>query len=182
LEHGLRGKCRRKAFHYIPSHARQQATLLNTARHSATREAEPSLVADTQVVLDWLVFRDAAAMPLLEAVLTRRLRWLVTPTMRIELQHVLRHPTLARWGHDAEHALTFFDQQSDSRPDPVRPLAPRLVCSDRDDQIFIDTALAHHATWLATRDRALIKLRRKALDYGLHIVRPAEWRDTGTLA
>lgn len=145
-------------------------------------EAAPSLVADTQVVLDWLVFRDAAAMPLLEAVLARRLRWLATPSMRTELRHMLLHPSLAHWGHDAERALTFFDRQSDLCPDPVTPLAPRLVCSDPDDQIFVDTALVHRATWLVTRDRALIKLSRKAVGYGLHIVRPAQWRDASTLA
>lgn len=155
---------------------------VNSAHRSATREPAPSLVADTQVVLDWLVFRDASAVPLLEAVLARQLRWLATPTMRTELQRMLRHPSLAHWGHDAEHALTFFDQQSDSLPDPVMPLAPRLVCSDPDDQIFIDTALVHRATWLATRDRALIRLRRKALGYGVHIVRPAQWRDANTPA
>jgi len=138
-------------------------------------------VADTQVVLDWLVFRDTAASPLLEAVLAGRLRWLVTPQMRTELQHMLWHPSLAHWGHNPERALTIFDQQTDSWPDPVMPFAPRLVCSDPDDQVFIDTALTHQATWLVTRDRALLKLRRRALRYGLQIARPAEWRDTNTL-
>jgi predicted nucleic acid-binding protein len=58
--------------------------------------------------------------------------------------------------------------------------SPPLRCSDPDDQIFIDAALAHHATWLVTRDRALLKLRRQALAQGLRIVQPAEWRDTDT--
>lgn len=180
LEQGLRGKCCRKAFYYIPSHAWQQAPLLNSAHRSAIHGAAPALVVDTQVVLDWLVFRDAAAMPLLEAVLARRLRWLATPKMRTELQHMLRHPSLGRWGHDAERALTFYDRQSDLQPDPVAPVTPCLVCSDPDDQIFIDTALLHRATWLATRDLALIKLRRKALGHGLHIVQPAQWRRVDT--
>ena len=67
---------------------------------------------------------------------------------------------------------------SDYYPAP----APRLTCSDPDDQVFIDAALAHGARWLATRDRALLKLRRKALARGLGIVRPGDWRDTGTMA
>ncbi|MBE0552670.1 MAG: PIN domain-containing protein [Rhodobacteraceae bacterium] len=148
----------------------------------ATRDTAPLLVADTQVVLDWLVFRDAAARPLLQAVLAGRLRWLTTPQMRTELQHMLWHPSLAHWSHDAERALTFFDHQTVSWPDPVMPFAPRLTCSDPDDQIFVDAALTHRAIWLVTRDRALLKLRRKALGHGLHIVRPAEWRDTDTPA
>ena len=178
----LRGKSCRKAFYYIPLHAQQQAPLVNTVHCSATRGATLTLVADTQVVLDWLVFRDAAAVPLLEAVIAGQLRWLTTPTMRTELQHMLRHSSLAHWGHDIERALTFYDRQSDLQPDPVAPVTPFLVCSDPDDQIFIDTALVHRATWLATRDRALIKLRRKALGHGLHIVQPVEWRHTHTPA
>lgn len=182
LEHRLRGKCCRKAFHYIPRNATQQATVVNTVHRGATPEAAPSFVADTQVVLDWLVFRDAAAWPLLEAVLAGRLRWLATPQMRTELQRMLWHPSLAQWGHDAERALTFFDQRIERRPDPVGPIAPRLVCSDPDDQVFIDAALAHRVTWLVTRDRAVLKLRRKAFGFGLHIVRPADWRNTNPRA
>lgn len=138
----------------------------------------PSLVADTQVVLDWLVFRDATARPLLQGVLSGLLRWLATPAMRAELEHMLRHPTLARWGHQAEHALTFFDCHATLHEDPVAAWTPPLRCSDPDDQIFIDLALAQHATWLVTRDRALLKLRRKAWAQGLRIVQPAEWRET----
>jgi predicted nucleic acid-binding protein len=137
-------------------------------------------VVDTQVVLDWLVFCDAAARPLLQAMLEGRLRWLATPAMRTELEHMLRHPALARWGHQSEHALTFFKSHANLHGDPVPASASPLRCSDPDDQIFIDAALAHHATWLVTRDRALLKLRRRALAHGLHILQPVEWRDTNT--
>jgi len=148
------------------------------ACHDPSDRAAPWLVADTQVSLDWLVFRDAAARPLLDAVVDGRLRWLATPAMRAELQRMLRHPSLAHWGHDPERALTFFDQQIILLADPLSTPAPRLTCSDPDDQVFLDAALAHRAAWLATRDRALLKLRRKALARGLGIVQPREWRDT----
>jgi len=153
---------------------------MNTACHDPSDRVAPWLVADTQVSLDWLVFGDPAARPLLQAVVDGRLRWLATPAMRAELQHMLRHPSLARWGHDAERALTFFDRRATLLPDPAPAPAPRLTCSDPDDQVFLDAALVHGAAWLATRDRALLKLRRKALARGLGIVRPADWRETGT--
>jgi predicted nucleic acid-binding protein len=145
---------------------------------SADGSATPWLVVDTQVVLDWLVFRDATARPLLRAMLAGRLRWLATAAMRTELDHMLRHPALARWGHQAEHALSFFECHATLHDEPVPASTAPLRCSDPDDQIFIDAALAHHATWLVTRDRALLKLRRKALALGLRIVPPAEWRDS----
>jgi putative PIN family toxin of toxin-antitoxin system len=150
---------------------------VSTLSDGAAREAATWLVADTQVVLDWLVFDDAAARPLLQAVLDRRLRWLATVSMRTELGHILRHASLAPWSPEIEQALTFFDSHATMAPEPAPTCAPRLLCSDADDQVFIDVALAHHATWLVTRDRALLKLRRKALARGLRIVRPAEWRD-----
>jgi predicted nucleic acid-binding protein len=146
--------------------------------HAPPDRAAPWLVADTQVSLDWLVFRDPAARPLLQAVVEGRLRWLATPAMRVELRHMLRHASLAHWGHDPERALTFFDQQTVLLPDPWPAPVPRLTCSDPDDQVFLDAALAHKAAWLATRDRALLKLRRKALARGLGIVQPGQWRDT----
>jgi predicted nucleic acid-binding protein len=148
---------------------------VSTPPDGDARATPPWLVADTQVVLDWLVFHDAAAQPLLHAVLAGRLRWLATAAMRAELGHMLGHPSLAPWPHDPEEALTFFDSHSTLAPEPAAPPARRLLCSDADDQIFIDTALAHRARWLVTRDRALLRLRRKAFVRGLHIVRPAEW-------
>ena len=149
-------------------------------KRQARNGPTPWLVADTQVVLDWLVFRDATARPLLQAMLEGRLRWLATPAMRTELEHMLRHPALARWGHRPELAIAFFECHATLHGDPVPASNQPLRCSDPDDQIFIDAALAHHATWLVTRDRALLKLRRKALARGVRILQPAEWRDTDT--
>lgn len=151
---------------------------MNTAPNSARGGGTPWLVADTQVVLDWLVFRDASARPLLQEVLQGQLRWLATPAMRAELAHMLCHPTLAHWGHQPGHALTLFDCHAILHSDPLAAANPPLRCSDPDDQIFIDAALLYRARWLVTRDRALLKLRRKALGHGLRIMRPAEWRDT----
>ena len=66
----------RKAFHYIPPHVPQQDTRVDKVHGPASRNAAPWLVADTQVVLDWLVFRERAARPVLEAVLGVMHFWL----------------------------------------------------------------------------------------------------------
>jgi predicted nucleic acid-binding protein len=49
-------------------------------------------------------------------------------------------------------------------------------CTDAADQKFIDLALASRSQWLLSRDRAVLKLRRKLLDLtGCRVLRPEEW-------
>ncbi|MBN8487205.1 MAG: PIN domain-containing protein, partial [Burkholderiales bacterium] len=60
---------------------------------------------------------------------------------------------------------------------PAHSPQPVLRCTDPDDQKFIDFALACGARWLVSRDKAVLKLRRRALAlHGLQIVHPADWR------
>ena len=56
---------------------------------SATVLAPHQAVLDTQVVLDWLVFRDASTLPMAAALECGSLRWLTTRAMCDELEHVL---------------------------------------------------------------------------------------------
>ena len=137
-------------------------------------DTAPAVVLDTNVVLDWLVFKDAQAGPLTEALAAGTLRWLTCRRMRDELERTLAYPALAKWNPDSEHVLTIFDRQGTAQPDP--PPAPLdLRCSDPDDQVFLDLALATRARWLLTHDRALLKLARRAGRSGLHILPPARW-------
>jgi predicted nucleic acid-binding protein len=50
-----------------------------------------------------------------------------------------------------------------------------MRCTDPDDQVFIDLALACKARWLLSKDRALLKLARRARALGLSIQPPASW-------
>jgi uncharacterized protein len=135
---------------------------------------KPAAVIDTQALLDWLVFRDAAASRWSRAVLAGQLRWLACPAMRRELGHMLAHPRLARWQPDGERALAVFDRHARLLPDPVASL-PSLRCRDADDQVFIDLALGERVAWLLTRDKALLALARRAGPWGTAIVRPEAW-------
>jgi predicted nucleic acid-binding protein len=51
----------------------------------------------------------------------------------------------------------------------------RIHCTDPDDQAFIDLALAVKARWLVSRDRALLRLRRRAEKQGLVVLTPERW-------
>jgi putative PIN family toxin of toxin-antitoxin system len=137
------------------------------------RDAAPRVVLDTNVALDWLVFRDAGAQPLGLALDRGELCWLATRAMRTELAHMLAHASLARWAPDSERALASFDALTVLTVAPERP-GP-LRCRDPDDQMFIDLALAASARWLLTRDKALLRLARRAAAFGLVVAPPLHW-------
>jgi uncharacterized protein len=141
----------------------------------------PALVLDTNAVLDWLLFAHPAMAPWAAAIQQRRLRWLVCPRLRAELAATLRKPSLQRWNPDSEHILTVLDSWAILSPQPVVPPAEALRCTDPDDQVFIDMALATRARWLVTRDRALLKLARRAAARGLTIVPPEHAAEPGAL-
>ncbi|MDR7273192.1 putative PIN family toxin of toxin-antitoxin system [Pelomonas saccharophila] len=136
----------------------------------------PAIVIDTQVVMDWLVFRDARVQALTSAVTSGALRWLVAPAMRDEIRHVLGRGIAAAYAPD----LAFIEAQFDAHALAVeainpQPLAGRLVCRDPDDQKFIDLALATQARWLISRDKAVLALAKRARLKGLAILKPEHW-------
>lgn len=134
-----------------------------------------TVVLDTNVVLDWLVFNDSRLAALGRTIEDGNLRWQACPRMRAELERTLAYPALARWKPDSERTLTLFDRLSQLQHDPPPRLAGPLLCSDPDDQVFIELSLATNAAWLFTRDRALLKLARRAAGRGLRIAPPESW-------
>ena len=136
--------------------------------------AIPSAVIDTQIVMDWLVFGDASVQPMVAKLEAGKLRWIGRPAMLDELRHVLGRGVAARYRPDLAAIEARFAQhckQIDFEPAP----AVRLVCRDRDDQKFIDLAIAAQARWLFSRDRAVLALAKRARSFGLEIVTPAAW-------
>lgn len=139
--------------------------------------APDTVVLDTNVVLDWFVFADPGVAALARAIESGQMRWLGCPAMNDELAHVLSLGSLSARGISAERVLTSIErlQTQVMAPDP-HPL-PGLQCRDRSDQVFVDLALQVGATWLFSRDRALLALARKAAQRGLAIVTPRRWQD-----
>ncbi|MDP2449842.1 MAG: putative toxin-antitoxin system toxin component, PIN family [Polaromonas sp.] len=125
------------------------------------------VVLDTNIVLDLFVFGDLAAQALKSAVVTGQLQWLATDAMRVELERVLDYPQVAkrmtRDGLVAAQVLLAFDTHA--RTVAAGSKAP-VTCSDADDQIFIDLAVAHHA-WLLSKDQAVLCMKKKLLALGV---------------
>ena len=138
-------------------------------------EIPPRVVIDTQVVMDWLVFADARLTPLAEALEAGQLEWIGSPAMLDELRHVLGRGVAADRQPDLVSIEAVFARLCRSVEAEPAP-AVRLVCRDRDDQKFIDLAVAERATWLISRDKAVLALRKRALAFGLSIATFEEWQ------
>jgi uncharacterized protein len=129
-------------------------------------------VLDTNAVLDWLLFTDPSMQALANAIRARRVGWIATEAMRQELDHVLRRDWAVSRGADHAAAMAEWARHVETQS-PAATVA--WACTDPDDQKFLDLAVAQGARWLVSRDRALLRLRRRVAPVGLHIVPPSEW-------
>jgi predicted nucleic acid-binding protein len=143
-----------------------------------TEDAVPTVVLDTNVALDWLVFGNPGVAPLVAALASGSLRRIACARMRDELAHVLGRGLARQHGCVAQQVLARWDEQVVTVPEPSLGAAARLVCSDRDDQVFIDLAQSQGARWLFTRDRALLKLARRARAFGTTVTVPERWAES----
>lgn len=136
------------------------------------------LVLDTNVVLDWLLFQDAGTRLLRQGVEERWITVITYPAAIDELRRVLgyAHFDLAPERQAATlelyraHAIV---PELPARPNELERLKlpegfPR--CRDRDDEHFV--ALTHfaRADALVSKDKAVLKLRRRAARLGVTIV------------
>ena len=129
----------------------------------------PSLVLDTNIVLDVFVFNDAAAQPVRDALAAGHWDWIATPAMRAELERVLAYPQivprLAFYQLSAADVLAHFDVHARLLPVPAK--AP-VTCSDADDQMFIDLAVAQRST-LLSKDKAVTSMQKRLLALGVRV-------------
>lgn len=145
------------------------------ARGDLAQQARPlALVLDTNVVLDLLVFEDRDCIKLCTALATGRAHWHATPRMRSEFELVLARPAFARWnGHRARAAARWKNWAT--IVEPLKPSSASLRCGDPDDQMFLDLASQLGPCCLLSRDTEVLRLKRPAVRFGVHIATPAEF-------
>jgi putative PIN family toxin of toxin-antitoxin system len=167
------------------------------ARHSlsfqgaspiACRQTEPNvdaepirLVLDTNIVLDWLVFEEPALAALHDLVLEQRVIVLSNAQATDELARVLAYRELRLPALRRSDVIRRYESYVTAAAMPEGFAMDRLLlpvgfprCRDRDDDVF--TALAYHgrAAGLVTRDKALLKLKRRAARFGVPILEKSE--------
>ena len=133
----------------------------------------PRCVLDTQVLLDWVLFDDPRTRAWADAIEHQRVAWIYGPAMQSEALRVVHYPALARRFDPVVSAAKIAERFARLGQCCAEPLGQRqLICSDADDQMFLDLALAQTAATLLSRDRAVLRLARSARNLGLVIGTP----------
>ncbi|MEP6506425.1 MAG: PIN domain-containing protein, partial [Betaproteobacteria bacterium] len=135
------------------------------------------IVIDTQSLFDWLVFRNPGCQAWATALGGDTWEWIFTSPMKAEFDFVLAKGFGERWPVQADVVASAWSRHGHEVDVPPAPgAAARLACSDSDDQKFIDLAIAARVHTLVTRDKALLKLARKAAQrHGVRVCRPEVW-------
>lgn len=133
------------------------------------------IVLDTNVCLDLFVFNDPRWARLIEAIESGEVEAITRADCRDEYLAVLHYSHLPLGDDSRPAAAARFDALIKVATPAAKPI--RLpVCSDKDDQKFLELARDAGADILITKDKALLKLGRKTAQAGLFkIMLPEAW-------
>jgi putative PIN family toxin of toxin-antitoxin system len=133
------------------------------------------IVLDTNVCLDLFVFKDPRWSALLHAIESGAVEAITRADCREEYLVVLHYKHLPLDVDSRPQSAARFDQL-------IKVVAPpesgvRLpVCTDRDDQKFLELARDASADILITKDKALLKLARRLAKAGMFkVMVPEAW-------
>ena len=129
------------------------------------------LVLDTNVVLDWLVFDDPSVRALARGIEAGGVEVVTSAECTAELRRVLAYP---QFELDATAQGAAMDRYTTHTRVMEQGEAPSRLprCTDPDDQKFLELAWHASADALVTKDKALLRLRRRV--ERMRIVRPAD--------
>jgi putative PIN family toxin of toxin-antitoxin system len=129
-----------------------------------------TVVLDTNVWLALWFFTEPGVADLRDALVRGELVPLRSAATDAELAEVLARPGLFNVEPERQSKLL---RDWESIATVVESVAPAPChCRDPLDQKFLDLALSSGARWLITRDRDLLKLRKKVRSAGLTITTP----------
>ncbi len=144
-----------------------------------------SLVLDTNVVIDWLVFDHPFMNPLRHGVHEKQVRVLTHTPALDELKRVLAYRQLKLAATRRQEIFEQYCAHTEVSAMPPEFTLKHLMlpggfprCRDRDDEHFL--ALAYHARAdaLVSRDNAVYGLKSRAAKFGLTIWNVPQMIDT----
>ena len=133
------------------------------------------IVLDTNVCLDLFAFQDPRRADLLAAIESGAVEAVTRADCRKEFLFVLNYPHLKLTEETRPQCAARFDQLIQLLAPPVSEL-PLPVCSDREDQKFLELARDAGAAILITKDKALLKLAKRLSKAGMfRVIQPEAW-------
>lgn len=133
-------------------------------------------VLDTNICLDIFVFHDSASAFLMKTIQEKNIIAITREDCREEWLRVLEYSKLALDNSEKAQSRHDFDNFIHLVNPEKRDYRLLPICSDKDDQKFMELAYDSHASYLFTKDKALLKLARKSLNKGqFRILSPAQW-------
>lgn len=138
-----------------------------------TANVSTTYIFDTNIWLDWLVFSHDAVPHLTALIDHQRIQVIYTDPMLDELADVISR---AQFQLNTEQQIKALQRvkQLAHQVETKQPYS-HIRCVDPDDQVFIDTALAYRVDFLLSKDRHLLKMSKKAAQYGVTISNLDTW-------
>ena len=125
-----------------------------------------TLVLDTNIVLDLLVFQDPRADWIRDGIARGRFELIYTSEILLELTDVIARPQFSQSACDQSTVLSSWAQMAIHKPTPPRC---SFRCDDPDDQAFIDLAYHYRPSELLSKDRKILQMQRVLSEYGVWI-------------
>ena len=134
------------------------------------------LVLDTNVWIDWLVFNDSSMSAIKAALRAGQIHIMSNAACLEEFTRVLAYSEFSLDEAQQQQLLEVFlhaTVRHEARCPDGHGELPR--CADPDDQKFVYLAHDASADWLLTRDKALLKLKRRLVHRSIRVGSPVEW-------
>jgi putative PIN family toxin of toxin-antitoxin system len=138
------------------------------------------VVLDTNVVLDLVMFGDPGVQAIAQAIRCGAVVAVTSHACNEELRRVLAYPQLKLDAPAQSAALDRYLAQATLYDVTALPVPAELpLCTDTDDQKFLELAWHANARWLVTKDKALLALARTVASRGRFVVlQPKEFQQT----
>ncbi len=125
-----------------------------------------TLILDTNIVLDLLVFQDPRADWIRDGIARGQFELIYTSETLLELTDVIARPQFAQSAYDQSTLLSSWTQMATHRPTPPRC---SFRCNDPDDQPFIDLAYHYRPSQLLSKDRKILQMQRTLGEQGVWV-------------
>jgi putative PIN family toxin of toxin-antitoxin system len=131
------------------------------------------IVLDTNVCLDLFAFKDPRWAKIMQGLIEKTLIATTRSDCRDEWLAVLHYPHLPITNENRTDIEAAFDQLIEVTLNTISD-KKLPICSDKDDQKFLEHARDENARFLITKDKALLKLSRKVQNLNLFIIETPE--------